>query len=104
MLFIFPFIIRQGCCLHGVDVLVGTSLWINGDGGATPCDADTIGILPHGIRILPAISAKWKPKKPVKPIVHFPGVAFSGKHGVEAETDKDSHFFAVIAMGDELMM
>lgn len=65
-------------------------MWVNGYRGAASCNVDTIGVLPHGIWLIQAFSVKCQPKKPLESILHCTRAAFTRKHGIEVETDKDS--------------
>ncbi|KAG5524711.1 hypothetical protein RHGRI_031401 [Rhododendron griersonianum] len=68
-----------------------SGMWINSDGGAAPCHVDTIGIFPHGIWLLPAISVQCQPKKPIEPDIHFAGAFLTREHGLEVKTDKNAN-------------
>ena len=65
----------------------GSGMWVNGDRGAAPCYVNTIGVLPHGIWLVPAISIKCQPKEPLESILHCPGTSLTRKYGPKVETN-----------------
>lgn len=77
--------------MSGVCGWAGSGMWFDSDGGAAPCHVNTIGILPHGIRPLPAVSVQRQPKEPIEPDVHFAGAFLTGEHGVEVKTNKNTN-------------
>lgn len=67
-------------------------MWVSGDRRATPCHADTLGILPHGLRALQAVPAQLQPPEPTQPTLHFSGTPLAREHGSETQAHQDSDF------------
>ncbi|CAL5435752.1 unnamed protein product [Camellia sinensis] len=74
-------------------VEVCSGVWVDGDGRATPSHVDTCGILPHGIRLLPAIpiSVQCQPEKPIESNLPLSRAFLTREHGLEAKTDKNTN-------------
>ena len=65
-------------------------MWVRRDGGAAARDADTNGVLPHGIRPVQAEPCKLQPSQPFEPVLHIAGAPLAREHGCEAEADQDA--------------
>lgn len=66
-------------------------MWVHGDRRAATCHADTLGVLPYGLRVAQAVPAKHQSTESSEPNVHLPGVVFTGEHGAEAEAYQDKN-------------
>lgn len=77
----------------------GSGVWFSGHRGATKRDDDPSRVLPNGLWFLQTITVKCEPKKPIEPILHLPGAAFTREHGFEVEADQDSHLIGGIVGG-----
>ena len=78
-------------CWHHQKNAAGSGMWVGGDGRAAPRHADTNGVLPHGVWIVPSKPTELQPAKSPQSIVHLSGVAFPREHGSEAKTHQDSN-------------
>lgn len=65
-------------------------MWVRRDGGAAARDADTNGVLPHGIWPVQAEPCELQPSQPFEPILHIAGAPLAREHGREAEADQDA--------------
>ncbi|CAL5431842.1 unnamed protein product [Camellia sinensis] len=72
-----------------------SGMWVDGDRGAAPCHADTDGMLPHGIWLLPAISVQCQPKKSIEPDFHLSRAFLTREYGLEVKANKNTNLLKI---------
>ncbi|THG23430.1 hypothetical protein TEA_025990 [Camellia sinensis var. sinensis] len=86
---------RHSALVEGGFGSSGSGMWVDGDRGAAPCHADTDGMLPHGIWLLPAISVQCQPKKSIEPDFHLSRAFLTREYGLEVKANKNTNLLKI---------
>lgn len=76
----------------------GSSLRVSGHGGAAIRNVSAHGIFSPGVWYTQTESFQWQPKESTLPNMYRARAPLSGKHGIKAKTNQDTHLITKIAL------